>query len=63
MDTGGIGERAECHSRVYLGSGKGVAATGIRQACQEQGRVGGGYHGQRRVDARPVTLVCWDRYR
>ena len=42
METGGSVETAEGHVRSIFFSGKGVAATVIRQALQEQGGVGGG---------------------
>ena len=47
MESGGRGESSEGHGRSDLGSDKGAAATEIRQATQEQERVGGGEYGQR----------------
>ena len=35
VETGDIREAAEGHCRIYFGSGKGAAATGIRQSWQE----------------------------
>ena len=56
-ETGGRIETYEGHVRRYFGGGKGAAATGTGNAFQEQGRVGGVEHGQRRVRARPGTSV------
>ena len=63
LEAGGSGESAEGHSRINFGSGKGAPATGIQMARQEQGGVGGGERGKRRIGARHGTLVCWDGYR
>ena len=43
LEAGGSGEAAEGHGRIDFGSGKGVAATGIRQAWRKQGMVRGRY--------------------
>ena len=63
VEVGGSVESAEDNGRSNFVSGKGSAATGIRQAWREQGRVGGGEHGQRRIWVSQGTLVCWDRDR
>ena len=47
VEAGGSGVSAEGHGGSNFFSGKGVAATGIRKACQERGKVGGWEHGQR----------------
>ena len=57
VEAGWSVEAAEGHGRNDFGSGKAAAATGIRQAWRERGRVEGGRHGQRRVWARQGTLV------
>ena len=57
MDTGGSVETAEVHGRIYFSGVKGAAVMVIRKAWIEQGRVGGGKHGQQRVGERPVTSV------
>ena len=46
VGAGGSGKSAEGQGRSNFSSGKGAVATGIRQAWQEQGRVGGGDHGE-----------------
>ena len=62
MEAGGSGAAAEGHGRSDFGSGKGAAATGIRQVWREEGRVGGKEHEQRRVGLRQGTSVYWDGY-
>ena len=63
VDTGSSIETVEGHGRRDFCDGKSVAATGIRQAWRDQGRVGGGEHRQRRLGVRQGTLVYWERYR
>ena len=49
VEAGCSGELAVGRGIRNFGSGKGVAATGIRPAWRERGRVGGGDHGQIRI--------------
>ena len=57
------GESAEDQGISDFGSGKGAAAKRIRQAWQEQGRVRGGQHGQRKIGTRQGTPVWCEGYR
>ena len=52
MEAGDSGEEAKGQGRSDFGSENVAAATGIRLVRREQGKVGGGEHGQRRVGER-----------